>query len=75
VTIFLICQTPDFIFAIIGYADLGVGVEVLQYLDQISAALLAFNSACDFVLYVLFYTKFRNTLKYMICPGASNIPV
>lgn len=72
VTTFIICQSPDFIHTLISHSSLGVSAKMQDYMKAIAYAFLAFNSSVNFIIYCLFYQRFRRTVFRMFyCFGAS----
>ena len=67
VTVFIICETPDFIATIITLEHIHVSKVTLQYFLCIKEFLLVFSRAINFVIYCLFYSKFRRLLRILLC--------
>lgn len=73
VTIFIICQTPDFIHTLISYPAFGVEQKTQRYMSSAAHAFLALNSSVNFIVYCLFYRRFRKTVLYMFCRWHPNV--
>ena len=67
ITKFIICETPDFIAAVLGIWDEIRSKTEYKYFSTVKEMLLVFNSSVNFYIYLLFNTKFRGTLKQMCC--------
>ena len=67
VTVFIICQAPDFVFTLISYPTLGVNRPVQEYMRSLAYAFQALNSSLNFLIYSLFYKRFRRTVLKMFC--------
>lgn len=57
VTVFVVCETPDFIASVINLAVLEVKQEVLNYFLAVKELLLVINASTNFFIYVLFYRR------------------
>ena len=66
VTVFLVCQTPDFVQVVIGYAPLGIAKSILYHTSSASLCFLALNSGVNFIIYCFFYKKFRKIAAGMM---------
>ena len=71
VTIFVICQIPDFIHSLITGPDIGISKVSKAYLGAVAYVFLSFNSSINFGVYCLFYGRFRKRLLVMFCPRFS----
>lgn len=71
VTVFVICETPDFVASIVKLAIFGLRPLALDYLLAIKELLLVFNASINFFIYICFYRKFRRLLRAMLCPSDS----
>ena len=67
VTVFIICQTPDFGYTLISYSPLGVNKAFLRYMRSVCYCFLALNSSINFLLYCLFFKRFRRTIVRLFC--------
>ena len=67
VTVFLVCQTPDFISSVITREHLNVDKTFLQYFLCVKESLLIINASVNFTIYCLFYKRFRRLLKQLLC--------
>ena len=67
VTVFIICQTPDFVLTLLSYRGLAADVLVLKVLRGLCYCLLALNSSVNFLIYCLFYRRFRVIVGRMVC--------
>ena len=67
VTVFLICQTPDFIQIFIGFPAFSINKKTMMTSLSVSLAFLAFNASINFIIYCLFYKKFRRIVKSLMC--------
>ena len=65
ITVFVMCELPDFIASIIGAGEFKMHPTIYEYYAGVKEALLVLNSAINFYLYCIFYTKFRQTLMQM----------
>lgn len=74
VTIFILCQMPDFILVVITYPDLNIDKSSLAYYGSVCTVLLTLNSSVNFVVYCLFYPKFRRIMIHVLCPVVLNEP-
>ncbi|ELU00313.1 hypothetical protein CAPTEDRAFT_217696 [Capitella teleta] len=61
ISVFVICQMPDFIAGIIAAGNFQIDGVIYKYYAGVKEALLAFNSACNFYLYLIFNRNMRNT--------------
>ena len=75
VTIFITCQAPDFIHTLISYPSFGAHGSIKEYMKSAAYAFLAFNSSINFIVYCLFYKRFRNTVLRMFCSKNSRFSV
>lgn len=71
ISIFIVCQLPDFIAAIIGAGNFKVNDTIYSYYAGIKELLLVFNSACNFYLYLIFNKKMRATFVGLFRPGST----
>ena len=74
--VFVICETPDFIFRIIRvvkFYDRNFPMTWKQYAEfaQVSNLFLTFNSSTNFIWYCLAGTKFREILLQNVCKCSS----
>ena len=67
VTVFILCQTPDFVHTLLSYQALGVDVVAVRYLRSVTYCFLALNSSVNFLLYSLFYLRFRQQACRVFC--------
>ena len=67
VTVFIICQTPDFVLTLISYRGFTTNAHLLKVLRGLCYCLLALNSSVNFLIYCLFYRRFRAIVTRMIC--------
>lgn len=74
VTIFIVCQLPDFVLVVITYPDLNIDKANLAYYGSVCSVLLALNSSVNFAIYCLFYPKFRRIMIHVLCPVVLNEP-
>lgn len=67
ISVFVICETPDFIASIITTNSFNMDKSILTYFLTIRESLLVFNASVNFVIYCLFYERFRRVLKSLLC--------
>lgn len=65
-SIFLFCQLPNFINAIIGAAKFSVDASIYVYFTAVMDALLILNSAIPFYLYWCSYRRFRRNMGNLV---------
>ena len=63
ISIFVVCELPDFIASIIGASNTKVDPVVYKYYAVMKECLLVLNSAINFYMYCIFYKKFRASLS------------
>ena len=66
VGLFLVCQTPEFVFVVIMWEDV-MQVDLVFWLYYIKTILRTFNTSVNFLIYCFFYKEFRQKLVNMIC--------
>ena len=67
VIIFVICQTHDFALVIMSYPSFDVDAYTISIMSAISTMCMAINASVNFVIYFLFYKRFRRTVLLMMC--------
>ena len=66
ISIFVICELPDFIAAIVGAMDAKSHLTGYGYFAAVKESLLVLNSAINFYIYCIFYKRFNKTLSTTI---------
>lgn len=62
-----VCQTPLAVFQMVRLMTRGTCGSPLYYLDNVSKVLVNVNSSCNFILYVVFCSRFRRLLAATAC--------
>ena len=66
VGVFLVCQTPDFVHIVIAWKDIGLSLKVIWEAFYVSITFLTLNASVNFLIYCLFYRRFRKVFVEMI---------
>jgi hypothetical protein len=74
ITVFIICQLPDFIAGIIGAGKFEIDATIFEFYSGAKEMLLVFNSACNFYLYLIFNRSIRNTFLASSAAGQPTRP-
>ena len=67
ITKFILCQTPDFVAAIIGALPIYVQSDAYRIFLTIKEMLLVINSSVNFYIYLIFNSKFRKITQRSCC--------
>ena len=67
ITIFIVCELPDFIAAIIGAGQFKKDPATYQYFAVFKEFMIILNSSINFYIYIIFYKRFRKELKSIFC--------
>ncbi len=72
ISIFILCELPDFIASVIAVAKFEVDPVIYAYYAPVKEMLLVLNSSINFYLYCIFYKQFRQTLRVMLGYSSGN---
>ena len=67
ITIFIVCELPDFVAAIMGAGQFKKDPATYQYFAVFKEFMLILNSTINFYIYLIFYRRFRKELRSMFC--------
>ncbi|ELU12442.1 hypothetical protein CAPTEDRAFT_196453 [Capitella teleta] len=67
VTVFILCETPDFIASVITLEDFCFDKLAIEYFLCIKEALLVMGASTNFFIYCLFYNSFRRLICRLLC--------
>lgn len=71
VTVFTVCQTPDFIYSVLSYPGLNKWSDDTEdYIKSIVYIFLALNASVNFIIYILFHKNVRRNVIIMCCTKA-----
>ena len=76
VTIFLVCQSLDFVQIILQRVPIGTDWITLRYTSSFALCFLAFNCGINFVIYCFFASRFKRLLIQMCsCLKKENLAI
>ena len=73
VSVFIICQTPDLVATIITLNRFHVDQSVLDVFLCVRESLLVLNASTNFLIYCVFYKRFRKLLTGLLCVHPSRV--
>ena len=69
ISVFILCETPDFIASVlkISWINKHMDPKAMKYFMGVKELLLVINAATNFLIYCVFYAKFRRLLRGLCC--------